>query len=126
MCVEAKEGTMKIFCIDLSPSKWPAINIKVILSSAAISCILINYLLQGPHIWYQSTFLGSLGEISAQIFFCFYCRFGSGNNPYLLKCGKYLAISPKTHCEEYHRNPEVAGPLRGPASEKGNDPYLID
>ena len=45
------------------------INIKVILSSTAISCILINYLLQGPHIWYQSTFLGSLGEISAQIFF---------------------------------------------------------
>ena len=49
--------------------KWPAINIKVILSSAAISCILITCLLQGPHIWYQSAFLGSLGEISAQIFF---------------------------------------------------------
>ena len=47
-------------------------------------------------------------------------------NPYPLNCGKYLGISPKTHCEEYHRNPKVAGPLRGLASEKGNDPYLID
>ena len=63
-------------------------------------------------------------EFLPKFFFC--CRFGSGNNPSPLNCGKYLGISPKTHCEEYHRNPEVAGPLRGPASEKGNDPYLID
>ena len=42
--------------------KWLAINIKVILSSAAISCVLITCLLQGPHIWYQSTFLGTSGN----------------------------------------------------------------
>ena len=63
-------------------------------------------------------------EFLPKFFFC--CRFRSGNNPSSLNYGKYLGISPKTHCEEYHRKPEVAGPLRGPASEKGNDPYLID
>ena len=30
--------------------------------SAAISCVLITCLLQVPHIWYQSTFLGTRGK----------------------------------------------------------------
>ena len=33
---------------EVSPSKWLAINIKVILSSTAISCVLITCLLQVP------------------------------------------------------------------------------
>ena len=52
--------------------------------------------------------------------------FGLGHKSHLQQLWKILGLFPKTHYEEYHKNPEVAGQWEDLPREKGNDPYRIN
>ena len=45
--------------------------------------------------------------------------------PWLLQLWEVLGIFPETNCEEYHRNPKVAGRWEEFPSEMGNDPFRL-
>ena len=52
--------------------------------------------------------------------------FGLGHKSHSQQLWEVLGIFPKTHCEEYHRNPKLAGQWEDLPSETRNNPHHID